>query len=85
MLKHAEHFKIKGKNGKGMSLHRAIKKAKQLEIFGMCYDPLGIHTPDSWYWCADLLEHLKQEGEILSFTFNESDAEVLIQEEGAVH
>jgi len=33
----------------------------------MCYDPIGIKGPESWWWCAGVLEVLQQEDFIREF------------------
>lgn len=59
-------FKIWINREDTITLEEALKLAKR-ELCDMVYDPLGIHGPDSWWWCAGVLEVLQQEDWIREF------------------
>lgn len=51
-----------------ISLEDAVTLAPKFDIYPeMLYDPLGMHTAESWWWCAGLLELLQQEDIIREF------------------
>jgi len=50
-----------------ISLEEALKIAKREMISEMVYDPLGLGSEKSWWWCAAVLEMLQQEDFIREF------------------
>ncbi len=50
-----------------ITLEQAIKIAKREFITDMVYDPLGLSTIDSWWFCAGVLEVMQQEDWIREF------------------
>ena len=63
-------FKIWVNREDTITLKKALKIAKR-EICDLVYDPLGIGGPDSWWWCAGVLEVLQQEDWIREFDIQE--------------
>lgn len=61
-----KYFKIWLNREDTITLEQALAIAKR-ELLDMVYDPLGIGGPESWWWCAAVLEVLQQEDFIREF------------------
>lgn len=61
-----KYFKIWLNREDTITLEQALAIAKR-ELLDMVYDPLGISGPESWWWCAAVLEVLQQEDFIREF------------------
>ena len=66
-MRFSSSFRIWLTRKEEITLEKAIKIAKRELITDMVYDPLGIRGPDSWWWCAAVLEVLQQEDWIREF------------------
>lgn len=66
-MRFEKYFKIWLNRKDTISLEEALKIARQDMIPEFVYDPLGIGGPDSWWWCAAVLEVLQQEDWIREF------------------
>lgn len=66
-MRFERYFKIWLNREDVISLKEALKLATKEMISEFIYDPLGINGPDSWWWCAGVLEVLQQEDWIREF------------------
>ena len=62
-----KYFKIWLNREDTISLDEALKLAKREMISEFVYDPLGLSSEESWWWCAAVLEVLQQEDWIREF------------------
>jgi len=60
-MKFSDSFRIYFLRNKTISLEQAIDTARKNNV-DFAYDPIDIYGPDSWYWCAGILDVLQQEG-----------------------
>ena len=79
-----DSFKIWLTREKEISLKEALKLAEEFEIQEV-YDPLGIYGPDSWFWCAAILEVLQQEDIIREFKILKKSPIKVPSKEGVIY
>ena len=66
-MRFEKHFTIWLTRESKISLEEVLKIAKRELLSDFIYDPLGIGSEKSWWWCAAILEVLQQEDWIREF------------------
>lgn len=67
MLRFENSFKIYQTRTDQILLKTALRIAREHNVSQFVYDPLGMFSAASWWWCAAVLEVLQQEDIIREF------------------